>query len=124
VTQALESKPLTIYGNGTQTRSFCYVDDLVEGIVRCAASDSTRGEIVNLGNPEEYTVEHFGEVIAQVAGVEFKTEYMPLPPDDPTRRRPDITKAETLLDWRPKTSLEDGIRSTLRYFRQLRLVAS
>jgi nucleoside-diphosphate-sugar epimerase len=118
VKQALKGEPLTIYGDGSQTRSFCYVDDLVEGIVRCAASDKTRGTVVNLGNPEEHSIREFAEIVCRIADVPLKIQPMPLPPDDPARRCPDISRAKELLGWEPQISLEDGLRRTITYFRE------
>jgi nucleoside-diphosphate-sugar epimerase len=115
VMQALGKKPLTIYGDGTQTRSFCYVDDLVEGIIRCADSEKTRGIVVNLGNPEEHTIREFAEIVCNIAGVELVVEHQPMPPDDPTRRNPDISRAKNLLGWSPSVSLREGLRRTLEY---------
>ena len=116
VTQALEGRPLTIYGDGSQTRSFCYVDDLVEGIVRSAAAESTKGLVVNLGNPEEYTIRHFAELVCEIIGVELTFVTREMPSDDPTRRCPDITRAKTLLDWTPKVAVRDGLERTIAYF--------
>ncbi len=113
VAQALEGRALTIYGDGLQTRSFCYVDDLVEGIVRCADSAETRGLVVNLGNPEEHTIREFAQTVCDIVGVPLRVEPMPLPPDDPTRRNPDISRAIELLDWRPSVSLRDGLTRTI-----------
>ena len=113
IAQALAGRSLTLYGDGSQTRSFTYVDDLVDGIVRLAALDGARGEIVNLGNPEEVT-------IAAAAGVLLHIEHRPLPADDPSRRKPDITHARALLGWEPKTSLQDGIERTLAWWRGTR----
>lgn len=117
VTQALGGLPLTVYGGGTQTRSFCYVDDLVEGIVRCAASEQTRGLVVNLGNPEEYTIREFAEIVCDIAGVPLRVENRDMPPDDPGRRCPDISRAIELFDWRPQTSVREGLKKTIDYFR-------
>jgi nucleoside-diphosphate-sugar epimerase len=114
---ALEGNPLTVYGDGSQTRSFCYVDDLVDGIVRLATRPGLGGRVVNLGNPGEYTIRQLAEVTARLAGVPLRTEPRPLPPDDPTRRRPDITLAQSLLDWVPAVPLEAGLLKTLEYFR-------
>lgn len=119
VTQALEGKPLTIYGDGSQTRSFCYVDDLVEGIVRCAAAVSTKGLVVNLGNPEEYTIRHFAELVCEIVGVNLNFVTCEMPSDDPTRRCPDITRAKDLLDWSPKVAVRDGLERTIAYFANL-----
>ena len=113
VMQALQDKPLTIYGDGEQTRSFCYVSDLVEGIVRCAASEKTRGLVTNLGNPEEHTIREFAEMVCRIVDVPLNVEPMPLPKDDPTRRNPIIARAKSLLDWEPKVSLEEGLSKTI-----------
>lgn len=117
IMQALQGEPLTIYGDGSQTRSFCYVDDLVEGIVRCAASDATRGRVVNLGNPEEYTIAQLAQVVSQILDVPLLVENRPSREDDPTRRKPDIGVAHELLGWEPKISCADGLRRTIEYFR-------
>ena len=114
---ALQGRPLTVYGDGAQTRSFCYVDDLVEGIVRLAMRPGLAGRVVNLGNPAEYTIRELAAATAQLAGVDLRTEQRPLPLDDPARRRPDITLARTLLEWEPQVRLEEGLRKTLDYFR-------
>lgn len=118
IQQALRGEPLTIYGDGSQTRSFCYVDDLIEGIYRLLLSDEHYP--VNLGNPEEITILEFAEAINRLtgnkAGIVFKPESRL--GDDPQRRQPDITRARTILGWEPKTSLEEGIRLTIPYFRQ------
>jgi nucleoside-diphosphate-sugar epimerase len=90
----------------------------VEGIVRCASSENTRGTVVNLGNPEEHAIREFAEIVCRIAGVPLKTKTMPLPPDDPARRCPDISKARELLGWQPKVTLEDGLRRTITYFRE------
>lgn len=117
IMQALNRKPLTIYGDGTQTRSFCFVQDLVEGIVRCAASAETRGLVTNLGNPEEYTIRKFAEIVCDLVGSELIVDARPLPPDDPTRRCPDISRAFTLLNgWRPCVQLRQGLKETLAFF--------
>lgn len=117
IAQALAGLPLTVYGNGSQTRSFTYVDDLVEGIVRLAAHDGARGAIVNLGNPEETTIAAFAGVIAAAAGVSLRVEHRPLPADDPTRRKPDITRARTLLGWEPAIGLREGVARTMAWWR-------
>ncbi|MCX8024147.1 MAG: SDR family oxidoreductase [Thermanaerothrix sp.] len=118
IQQALRGEPLTIYGDGSQTRSFCYVDDLIEGIYRLLLSDEHYP--VNLGNPQEITILEFAEVINRLtgnkAGIVFKPESRL--GDDPQRRQPDITRARTILGWEPQTSLEEGIRLTIPYFRQ------
>lgn len=116
VRQALSGDDLTIYGDGSQTRSFCYVDDLVEGIVRCAASPQTRGLVVNLGNPEEHAILEFADIVCRIAGVPLKMKPMPLPPDDPSRRCPDISRATEVLGWTPVVSLEEGLQRTIQFF--------
>lgn len=116
---ALRGEPLTVYGDGRQTRSFCYVDDLVEGILRLAKGDGLAGRIVNIGNPGEFTIEELAGIIAELAGVPLNVVTRDLPPDDPTRRKPDITLARTLLGWEPRVALRDGLVSTLAYFRTL-----
>jgi len=113
ILQALRGEALTIYGDGSQTRSFCYVDDLVAGIMACAAGDAARGRVVNLGNPEEYPIAQFARIVSEIAGVPFKMEPRPMPPDDPTRRCPDITVARQLLGWEPKVPVRDGLRRTI-----------
>ena len=113
--QVLRNEPLTIYGDGSQTRSFCYVDDLIEGIWRLASSDVTGP--VNLGNPDERTVQNLAELVQKVMGSAVGVVHKPLPPEDPKVRCPDITKARTLLKWEPKVSIEDGLRRTAECFR-------
>jgi dTDP-glucose 4,6-dehydratase len=115
VVQALKGEPLTIYGEGQQTRSFCYVSDEVDGIYRLFLSDHT--EPTNIGNPNEFTVRQLAEKVLQITGSSSKIEQRPLPTDDPKVRRPDITKARTLLGWEPKVELEEGLRHTIAYFR-------
>ncbi|MBV8081977.1 MAG: SDR family oxidoreductase [Candidatus Eremiobacteraeota bacterium] len=115
--QALAGNALTIYGDGSQTRSFCYVSDLVDGIVRCAASDKTRGVVVNLGNPQELTIGQLAAKISEMLGVPLAIERSPMPADDPGRRRPDISRARELLGWEPRVSLDEGLRATIEDFR-------
>ncbi len=116
IMQALQGKPLTVYGDGSQTRSFCYVSDMVEGLIRFINS-SEQGPI-NLGNPTEFTVLELAEKVLALVGGSAQIVYQPLPADDPTRRRPDITKAKTLLDWQPKVPLEEGLKLTITDFAQ------
>lgn len=118
ITQALAGEPITIYGDGSQTRSFCYVSDMVAGIIAAMESPATAGEIFNLGNPDEYTVLEFARVIASLIGSDAGFTYHPLPVDDPTRRCPDITKARTILGWEPRVDLATGIGRTAEWFRQ------
>lgn len=116
ITQALRGEPLTIYGDGSQTRSFCFVDDLIEGLLRLSNSD-TSGP-VNLGNPEELSMVRLAERIADVVA-DTGIEVRPLPEGDPARRRPDISRARELLGWEPKVTLEQGLPSTIEYFKQV-----
>ncbi len=113
--QALTNQPLTIFGDGTQTRSFCYVSDLIDGIFRLSQSDFH--EPVNIGNPREMTIKQFGEEIIRITGTPSQLEFKPLPEDDPKVRQPDITRARTLLGWEPKVDFDEGIRKTIEYFR-------
>jgi dTDP-glucose 4,6-dehydratase len=113
--QALSGEPLTIYGDGSQTRSFCYVSDLIDGIIRL--SRSTEHLPVNIGNPDEWTILECAREILDITGAESEILFKPLPQDDPTRRRPDITKARTLLGWEPKVSLRQGLKKSLDYFK-------
>ncbi|MET1086469.1 MAG: UDP-glucuronic acid decarboxylase family protein [Arthrobacter sp.] len=115
IAQALNGDPLTIYGDGRQTRSFCYVDDLVRGIVAMAESSETGP--INLGNPVERTVQELAELVLEFTGSGSAIEFHELPKDDPTRRRPDISLAETLLGWHPQVSTETGLHHTVEYFR-------
>ncbi len=141
VVQALQGKPLTVFGDGQQTRSFCYVDDLVRGITALLLADSdktvdqrtdrstfltrstrplpeTIHDPVNIGNPRELTVKEIAEMVLRLTGSTSKIEQRPLPADDPKVRRPDIRRAKLLLDWEPRVDLEDGLRKTIEYFRQ------
>ena len=113
--QALRGEPMTIFGDGSQTRSFCYVSDLVEGIWRLANSDFH--EPVNCGNPHEMTIMQFAEAIARHFVIELTLDQRPLPPDDPKLRRPDLTRAKQILQWEPVVSFDDGIKQTIEYFR-------
>jgi len=117
IVQALRGEPLTLYGRGEQTRSFCYVDDTVEGLLRLM--DAGVEEPVNIGNPHERTVLELAERVLRLTGSRSRIEYRPLPADDPARRRPDIGAARRLLGWEPKVSLEDGLWRTIDYFREL-----
>ena len=115
--QALRGEPLTIFGDGTQTRSFCYVDDLIEGIYRLLFSDYTLP--MNIGNPDEITIRQFGEEIIKLTGSDQELISLPLPTDDPKQRRPDITKAKSILGWEPKVSRSEGLKITFEYFKSL-----
>jgi dTDP-glucose 4,6-dehydratase len=114
--QALRGDPLTVYGDGTQTRSFCYVSDEVDGILRLAKADHPGP--VNIGNPSEFTILECAHMVLRVTGSQSKIVYEPLPQDDPKQRRPDITRARELLGWEPKISLEQGLKLSIDYFRQ------
>lgn len=115
--QALRGEDITVFGDGTQTRAFCYVDDLVEGIYRLLMSDYSLP--VNIGNPKEITIGQFAEEIIKLTGTDQKVVYKPLPQDDPKQRQPDISKAKEILGWEPKVSREEGLRITYDYFRSL-----
>jgi dTDP-glucose 4,6-dehydratase len=115
MSQALRNEEVTIFGNGEQTRSFCYVTDLVDGILRLMESDVH--DPVNIGNPHEMTIEEIAKVIIRISGSSSRIVYRPLPEDDPKVRKPDITRARTLLGWEPRVPLEDGLLKTLDYFR-------
>jgi dTDP-glucose 4,6-dehydratase len=115
VGQALRGEDFTVFGDGSQTRSFCYVSDLVDGLVRLACSDAS--DPVNLGNPREMTILQFAEAVRSASGGGGRIRHSPLPKDDPKQRRPDITRARTLLGWEPKVPLEEGLRLSLAYFR-------
>ena len=113
--QALTGEPLTVFGDGSQTRSFCYVSDLIDGMFKLVMSDFH--EPVNIGNPREMTIKEFGEHIIRITGTHSELEYRPLPVDDPKVRQPDIGRARSILGWEPKVDFEEGIRHTIEYFR-------
>jgi dTDP-glucose 4,6-dehydratase len=113
--QALRGEDLTVYGDGSQTRSFCYVSDEVAGIL--ALSNSSEHEPVNIGNPDEFTILECAKVVLEVTGATSRIRFEPLPQDDPKQRRPDISKARQLLQWEPKIDLRTGLRKSLEYFR-------
>ncbi len=115
IDQALRGQPITVYGEGSQTRSFCYVSDLVDGLIRLSRSDER--EPVNLGNPIELTILEFAQTIQRLVGSDCPIERKPLPADDPRQRKPDISKARRLLGWAPQVGLEEGLRRTIEYFR-------
>ena len=119
VVQALQNKDITVYGEGSQTRAFCYVDDLIDGLVRLMeTSDDVVGPF-NLGNPEEFSVRELAETIIALTGSSSRIVHRPLPEDDPKQRRPDISKAQAILHWQPKTSLRDGLMKVVAYFERL-----
>jgi dTDP-glucose 4,6-dehydratase len=113
--QALKGEDITVYGDGGQTRSFCYVEDLIDGIKKLLNSDEA--EPVNLGNPEEISILDFAKEIVRLTGSKSRIVFNPLPQNDPKVRQPDITKAKRILGWEPKVSREEGLRRTLQYFR-------
>jgi UDP-glucuronate decarboxylase len=117
VLQALRNQPITVYGEGQQTRSFCYVSDLLEGFVRLLATQEDPGP-VNIGNPSERTIRELAEMTIKMTHSKSELRFEPLPIDDPTRRCPDISKARSLLAWEPKVSIEEGLGNTIRYFRE------
>jgi UDP-glucuronate decarboxylase len=117
IVQAIRGQELTVYGSGEQTRSFCYVDELVDGLIRLMAA-SERHEPVNLGNPVEFTIRELADEVLRIVGGEVKLSYRPLPEDDPTQRKPDITRAREWLGWEPKIGLAEGLAHTVEYFRQ------
>jgi UDP-glucuronate decarboxylase len=119
IVQALTGRALTIYGDGSQTRSFCYVDDLVEGLVRLMNADGDACRPVNLGNPHELSILELADRIIELTGSGVDVDYRELPADDPTQRCPDITRARTLLDWEPRVPLESGLQRTIAYFRKV-----
>jgi UDP-glucuronate decarboxylase len=117
VVQALRGEPLTLYGEGNQTRSFCYVDDLVEGLIRLMNANDLH-QPVNLGNPGEFTIKQLAEEVRRICGSNSELTYLPLPEDDPRQRKPDITTAQTVLGWIPKVPLAEGLERTVQYFRE------
>jgi UDP-glucuronate decarboxylase len=119
IIQALTGEPITLYGDGSQTRSFCYVDDLIEGLVRLMAMDQDLEAPVNLGNPVEITIAELAHRIIDLCGSGSAIVYRPLPQDDPTQRCPDIGRAQNLLHWTPKVALDDGLKRTIAYFEAL-----
>ena len=124
IMSALRGEPLTVYGDGSQTRSFCYVEDLIDGIFRYAMADDLAGHVINIGNPTEFTIGELAAIVAETVGVPFRFEPRPLPPDDPTRRCPDISIARARLKWEPRIDLRSGLEHTIAYFRDVLLAAS
>jgi UDP-glucuronate decarboxylase len=119
IMQALRAQPITIYGDGSQTRSFCYVDDLIEGMLRMMDTPGDFTGPVNIGNPNEFSMLELAETILSQVGGPSRIEFRPLPSDDPRQRQPDISLARERLDWRPHVALDDGLRETIAYFRTL-----
>ena len=123
IVQALKNEPITLFGKGTQTRSFCHVDDLVEGLVRLMNAPAELTGPLNLGNPKEFSVRELAEKIIELTGTRSRIEFRPLPVDDPQQRQPDIALARKALDWTPRIELEEGLRSAIAYFRELLEIA-
>jgi len=119
INQAIENKPLTVYGKGEQTRSFCFVSDLVEGIYKTMFTEGTKGEVINLGNPEEYRIIDLAEKIKNLTNSASEIVFQDLPPDDPTQRQPDISKAKKLLSWEPKVTVNEGLQKTIEYYKAI-----
>src|SRR5205807_1045539 len=121
IVQAITGQDLTIYGDGLQTRSFCYVDDLIDGFLKMMGAPDTFVGPVNLGNPGEFTMKELAEQVLELTGSKSKIAYLPRPSDDPSQRRPDITLAMDKLGWEPRISLRDGLVKTIDYFRSIDL---
>jgi UDP-glucuronate decarboxylase len=119
IVQALRGENITIYGDGSQTRSFCYVDDLIEGFIRLMASSNDVTGPINLGNPGEFTIKQLAEMVLQMVGGKSRLVFEPLPQDDPKQRRPDISQAKKTLDWEPLIKLEAGLEKTIEHFRKI-----
>jgi len=117
IMQALRGEEVTLYGDGSQTRSFCYVDDLIRGFIALMATDDTVTGPINIGNPGEFTIRQLAELVLELTGSSSKLVYKPLPPDDPRQRRPDITKAKEVLGWEPTIQLREGVARTIQYFK-------
>ncbi|MBI5465065.1 SDR family oxidoreductase [Candidatus Gottesmanbacteria bacterium] len=118
VNQAIEGKPFTVYGDGTQTRSFCFISDMIGGLITLMEKEKARGEVFNLGNPEEHTILEIAKIVKKLAASTSEIKFTDLPEDDPTRRCPDITRAKQILGWQPKITLEEGLKKTIVYFRR------
>jgi UDP-glucuronate decarboxylase len=119
IVQALQNKPITIYGDGSQTRSFCYVSDLIEGMIKFMDSDKTITGPMNIGNPNEFTMLELAELVLRLTSSQSKIIFKPLPEDDPRQRQPNISLAKNKLGWEPKIKLEDGLKETIKYFREV-----
>lgn len=119
ITQAIAQKPITVYGDGTQTRSFCFISDMIEGLKLAMFSDTVKGEVMNMGNPDERTIKELAELVKRLSGTTSEIVFEELPKDDPKKRNPDITKASELLGWKPTVGLDQGLQQTIAYFRSL-----
>lgn len=121
INQAILNKPITIYGDGNQTRSFCYVDDMVEGLLLAMFSDKTKGEVINLGNPDERKISELAKMVKDITNSHSDIIFEDLPEDDPRVRKPDIGKAEKLIGWSPKVGIEQGVKKTVEYFKSVNI---
>ncbi len=121
INQAILNKPITIYGDGNQTRSFCYIDDMVQGLMLAMFSDKTKGEVINLGNPDERKISELATIIKDITDSRSEILFEDLPEDDPKIRKPDISKAEKLIGWSPKVGIEQGVRKTVEYFKSINI---
>ncbi len=119
ITQAISNNSITVYGDGKQTRSFCFIDDMVDGLQRALFIENTKGEVINLGNPNELKITELAEMIKKMVGGSSKIIFENLPEDDPKRRKPNIAKAKTLLQWEPHVSLKEGLATTIAYFKKV-----
>jgi UDP-glucuronate decarboxylase len=119
IIQALKGEDITVYGDGGQTRSFCYADDLIEGMVRLMNTPDEITGPVNIGNPGEFTILELAQKVIKLTGSSSKIIYQPLPQDDPMQRQPDITRAKELLEWEPRVALDEGLKRTIEYFRSI-----
>lgn len=119
INQAITNKPITIYGNGSQTRSFCYIDDMIEGLKCAMFLDKTKNEVINLGNPDEWTILELAKLIKQMTSSSSEIIFDTLPEDDPKSRKPDILKAKKLIGWEPKIGIVDGLKKTIQYFKNI-----
>ena len=119
IVQALRNEPITLYGDGGQTRSFCYVDDLISGLISLMETGDDVIGPINLGNPDEFTIRELAEKVIAITGSRSKLSFLPLPTDDPTRRKPDISRARSVLGWEPRVALQDGLKRTIAYFQSL-----
>jgi UDP-glucuronate decarboxylase len=116
IVQALKNNPITIYGDGSQTRSFCYVSDLIDGMIKFMESDKEITGPINMGNPNEFTILELAELVLKITSSQSKIIFKALPEDDPKQRQPNISLAKDKLDWQPRVSLEDGLKETIKYF--------
>lgn len=117
INQAIENLPITVYGDGNQTRSFCYISDMVDGIIKVMESDRVKGEVINLGNPDEHTVLGIAKIVKELIASSSEIIFEELPEDDPLQRKPDIKRAKTLVDFKPKVTLAEGLQKTIEYFK-------